>query len=36
MMRNLMLDLLDLAQIDNETFQVNNSYFDLCVLVTHA
>ena len=29
MMRTLMLDLLDLAQVERGTFRVNNEYFDL-------
>ena len=28
-MHNLMLDLLDLAQIENKTFRINNQFFDL-------
>lgn len=29
MMRNLLLDLLDLAQFERGTFRINNEYFDL-------
>ena len=36
MMRNLMHDLLDLAQIERGTFKVNNEYFNLINLIQQA
>jgi signal transduction histidine kinase len=35
-MRTLMQDLLDLAQIEKGTFTINNSYFDLTALIDQA
>ena len=29
MMHNLMLDLLDLAQMENDTFKINEEFFNL-------
>jgi signal transduction histidine kinase len=29
LMKNLMLDLLDLAQLDNNTFKLNKSFFNI-------
>lgn len=36
MMRNLMLDLLDLAQMENNTLKINNDYFNLKFLIEKA
>jgi len=36
MMRNLMQDLLDLAQLENSTFRINNQFFDLTQVITKA
>jgi len=41
-MKNLMMDLLDLAQMENNTFKLNKSFFSLtevidkaCLVVNH-
>jgi signal transduction histidine kinase len=34
MMQNLMMDLLDLAQIENNTFKLNKAFFSLTDAVT--
>lgn len=36
MMQNLMMDLLDLAQIENNTFKLNKAFFSLSDAVTQA
>lgn len=36
MMRNLMHDLLDLAQFESGTFKISNEYFDLLQLIQRA
>ena len=36
MMKNLMLDLLDLAQMDNNTFRLNKGYFSFIDLIGKA
>lgn len=36
MMRSLMLDLLDLAQVERGTFRVNNEYFNLTQVLNNA
>lgn len=36
MMRSLMFDLLDLAQVERGTFRVNNEYFDLTQVLKNA
>ena len=36
MMRNLMLDLLDLACMENNTLKINNDYFNLKFLIEKA
>jgi len=32
-MRNLMMDLLDLAQMENSTFKLNKSYFSILQVI---
>lgn len=36
MMQTLMLDLLDLAQLENRSLKINNEYFDLEDTIEHA
>lgn len=36
MMRNLMLDLLDLAQLGKSTFKLNKAYFDITEVIKTA
>lgn len=36
MMQNLMMDLLDLAQIENNTFKLNKAFFSLPEAITNA
>jgi len=36
MMRNLMMDLLDHAQMENNSFKVNNEYFNLHEIINKA
>lgn len=36
MMRNLMADLLDLAQMEKNTFKLNKGFFDLFVVIQQA
>ena len=36
LMRNLMLDLLDLAQMENSTFKLNKSYFSIFEVIQKA
>ncbi len=36
MMQNLMIDLLDLAQIENNTFKLNKAFFNLPEAITQA
>jgi signal transduction histidine kinase len=36
MLHNLLLDLLDLGQIENQTFRIENRYFDLLSVITQA
>lgn len=36
MMRNLLLDLLDLAQFERGSFTINNEYFDLMQVIKKA
>lgn len=36
LMRNLMLDLLDLAQMENSTFKLNKSYFSIFDVINRA
>ena len=36
MMRNLMMDLLDLAQIEKNTFKLNKTYFDMFKVIDKA
>lgn len=35
-MRNLMMDLLDLAQMENNTFNLNKSYFSVVDVIDKA
>lgn len=35
-MRNLMLDLLDLAQMENSTFKLNKEYFSVYDVINRA
>jgi hypothetical protein len=35
-MRNLMMDLLDLAQMENSTFKLNYSFFNLTEVIERA
>ena len=36
LMRNLMMDLLDLAQMENSTFKLNKSYFSIFDVINRA
>ena len=36
MMRNLMMDLLDLAQMEKNTFKLNKTYFDMFKVIDKA
>ena len=36
LMRNLMMDLLDLAQMENSTFKLNKSYFSIFDVIDRA
>ena len=36
MMRNLMLDLLDLAQMENNTLKINEEFFNLHEIIDNA
>lgn len=36
LMRNLMMDLLDLAQLDNSTFKLNKKFFSLHDVIQNA
>ena len=36
MMRNLMFDLLDLAQMENKCLTIRNDYFDLFSVIEHG
>ena len=36
MMRNLMLDLLDLAQMESKTLKIHNEYFNLFDVIAKA
>ena len=36
MMRTLMLDLLDLAQMESHSLKINNEYFNLNEIIDHA
>lgn len=36
MMRNLMLDLLDLAQLENKSFKINEEFFNLHEVIKNA
>jgi signal transduction histidine kinase len=36
MMQNLMMDLLDLAQIENNTFKLNKAFFSLPEAIANA
>ena len=36
LMKNLMMDLLDLAQMENNTFKLNKSFFSLSEVINKA
>jgi hypothetical protein len=36
LMRNLMMDLLDLAQMENNTFKLNKDFFNLFDVIKNA
>lgn len=36
LMRNLMMDLLDLAQMENSTFKLNKGYFSIFDVINKA
>jgi signal transduction histidine kinase len=36
MMRNLMLDLLDLAQMENKSFKINEEFFNLHEVIENS